>query len=593
MKHATVVKRRGGRRGSADELHLVGHLASILSPDDLLASLDGALDDLRSFLAADDAELFVVEGEASGDLILVACRGVDEQALCSQQRFSAGCGYPGVVARHGAMIAVEDMRRDPRFLRRSVCERGVRAFAGVPLRDGRGVIGSLHVMWRQPRAMTRRELRLLERFAGPLAMALRAGIATWRQTLAACLTAAGDDPARALASALRCMQEAVTARRGTLVMGDARDGATVVVSEGEPTGLTLPCQQERRGWCSELARGHAVLAHECKRCVHVDGHCCVPLTRGAALLGTGAFDIAPPTGQPATRPLLPLLVMAQEVAARMPALRERAASFALSGPVERAREASLELHCFGSFELRLDGERVSPTVFRRKKTLQLLKLLALHAGRPLSRYALVEWLWPEVDEDSGNNRLHVTMHELRKVLEPMHRRGRWRFIETVGDAFRLRVGGGVAVDLVTFAEHIAAGRAAVRTRDATAGLSHFEQAAALYRGALLEDEPYEPWCEEPREELMRQVVEALTATAKLATELEQPERAIASLRRAVQVDAWREDLHQQLLGLLVRAGRCAEAQAHYERSRRQLRDELGVEPALHLPAGVQARSAMA
>ncbi len=75
------------------------------------------------------------------------------------------CGH--VVAGERTLV-VEDIARDPRFAHNpALKERGLRFYAGAPLRDAEGhVYGSLCVLDTQPRSLGESEVRLLESMAG-------------------------------------------------------------------------------------------------------------------------------------------------------------------------------------------------------------------------------------------------------------------------------------------------------------------------------------------------------------------------------------------------------------------------------------------
>lgn len=82
------------------------------------------------------------------------------------------CGH--VVAKADTVV-VEDIARDPRFANNPVLrERGLRFYAGAPLRDAEGhVYGSLCVLDTKPRSFDEREIRLLESMAADLMESLQ------------------------------------------------------------------------------------------------------------------------------------------------------------------------------------------------------------------------------------------------------------------------------------------------------------------------------------------------------------------------------------------------------------------------------------
>ena len=83
----------------------------------------------------------------------------------STKREVSLCGH--VIANDETMI-VRDLARDPRFANNPfVKERGLRFYAGVPLRGPNGLpIGSLCILDTKPREITRQEQELLKMIAG-------------------------------------------------------------------------------------------------------------------------------------------------------------------------------------------------------------------------------------------------------------------------------------------------------------------------------------------------------------------------------------------------------------------------------------------
>jgi GAF domain-containing protein len=86
------------------------------------------------------------------------------EAGCTSRDISL-CGH--VIANDEVLI-VRDLARDPRFANNPlVKERGLRFYAGVPLRGPNGFpIGSLCILDTKPREMTRQEQDLFKMIAG-------------------------------------------------------------------------------------------------------------------------------------------------------------------------------------------------------------------------------------------------------------------------------------------------------------------------------------------------------------------------------------------------------------------------------------------
>ena len=88
--------------------------------------------------------------------------GLPEEIAEAQQtsRELSVCGH---VIANDELLVVEDLARDRRFANNPLLkERGLRFYAGVPLRSNNLPIGSLCILDIKPRRMTEREKRLLE-----------------------------------------------------------------------------------------------------------------------------------------------------------------------------------------------------------------------------------------------------------------------------------------------------------------------------------------------------------------------------------------------------------------------------------------------
>ena len=121
-----------------------------------------------------------------------------------------------------------------------------------------------------------------------------------------------------------------------------------------------------------------------------------------------------------------------------------------------------------------------------------------------------------------------------------------------------------------------AGRAGRRA--AGPALDALEAALALWRGAPLADLAYEPFAqaeiarlEDLRVAALEQLVDAKLALGRHA-------EVIGELERLVEEHPYRERLRAQLMLALYRADRQADALQAYQDARRQLVEELGIEP---------------
>lgn len=610
-------------RGSSDSVatfelqHTLLALASIansLSPDHFNASLDHALDLLRDATGADSAELFLAEPN-SHDLLLTAFRGPYWRAFCEATRFAPGHGFPGRVLQSGTPVASSTLSSDPRFLRSAVTSKGFRAYVCVPLMAGNQVIGTVSLGSRQTEFSTSDALRVLTWSSGLLTSVIQAG------TLRASRIALPERPIHSDDSSdIDLLLDALLQQVLTLSEADAAAitlggrGTTPLihrVSEGFAIESLMSCPMHgdaahtcpaiddelgvalwgpRRDWpetCQQLPRaGRASY--------------CLPLRHGDRAIGLIqlVYQVAAP--RPPTQPLgllhefaahaAELLVFFGEPGARMTAITavpELAESPPRNGPATGARQSAFEpleqnarlhIRCFGPCEITWDRSPISPSVFTRRKALTLLKILVLHSEQPVSRDAIIEWLWPDSDPDSGANRLHGIVHALRQVIEPPAARGEWRIVQNADESYLFQPLDPYWLDLTAFRLAIDAGEHASERGDIELAIARFEEATTLYRGELFSDEPYADWCMIDREVHREIYLTALERLAGLLAMNRSHDRVIDVCRQLIRHDPLREPIQQLLIESLWRNGRRDEALRHYDRFLKLLRVELQADP---------------
>ena len=79
--------------------------------------------------------------------------------------------------------------------------------------------------------------------------------------------------------------------------------------------------------------------------------------------------------------------------------------------------AAVAVEALGRFRVLREGVAVPRSAWRSRKARDLLKMLVARHGRPVSRDALIEALWPEEDPARCANRLSVALSTLRGVLD--------------------------------------------------------------------------------------------------------------------------------------------------------------------------------
>lgn len=266
--------------------------------------------------------------------------------------------------------------------------------------------------------------------------------------------------------------------------------------------------------------------------------------------------------------------------ARRQSLLEFGARWDLARAEEhRAKDdrAVLSVSTLGGLQVRrADGTVVGTGEWQSKKARHLLKILVARRGKPVPRDQLIELLWPEEDPARSANRLSVALATLRRVLDP-----EGAMIDLVITADRSTVTlrhESVSVDVDRFLREAASGLADLASERRRRGLEKLRRAASLYAGDFLEEDLYEDWAVDLREEARRVFIQVARVLAAEAARGGEHETTTRYLLLILERDPYDERAHLALVHSMIRAGSHGEARRLYRRYVERL-SELDVEPA--------------
>jgi DNA-binding SARP family transcriptional activator len=158
------------------------------------------------------------------------------------------------------------------------------------------------------------------------------------------------------------------------------------------------------------------------------------------------------------------------------------------------------------------------------------------------------------------------LFQVRRLL------GRANAISYEGGAYRLQ-SRQYSYDVDAFHRDLAkAGRARSAQRE-----RYLMEAISLCQGDYLED-IYSEWTEELRASLRREYHQALEDLAKNCRAQGRLEDAAEYCHRLLDKDTLREDIHRELMGILLEMGDRAGAIRQFEKLRLILEEELGADP---------------
>ena len=222
----------------------------------------------------------------------------------------------------------------------------------------------------------------------------------------------------------------------------------------------------------------------------------------------------------------------------------------------------MEFRILGPLEV-LDGGQNVPLGGSKQRA--LLAFLLLHANRVVPRDRLIDELWDATPPETARTALQVHVSQLRKAL------GR--------DAIVTRAPGYVIevdpqqLDHVRFEQLVAS----VDGSDPSQTAQTLREALALWRGQPLADLG-DSLARPERAQLEEERLLALERRIDADLELGLHAQLVPELEGLVREHPLRERFRGQLMLALYRCGRQAEALDEYQRGRRLLSDELGLDP---------------
>jgi peptide/nickel transport system substrate-binding protein len=196
----------------------------------------------------------------------------------------------------------------------------------------------------------------------------------------------------------------------------------------------------------------------------------------------------------------------------------------------------------------------------------VLAALLLHPNAVVSRDELIAAAWDEQPPASVQQTLDSYVSRLRRVI------GSDR-LERRSPGYVLRVAEG-ELDLERFESLVARSRGA----DPETAAELLREALALWRGPALADLRYEPFALEAARRLEEQRLEALETRIDAELAAGSDGVLVPELEELVAEHPLRERFAGQLMVSLYRAGRQADALEVFQSARRELVDELGLEP---------------
>lgn len=238
----------------------------------------------------------------------------------------------------------------------------------------------------------------------------------------------------------------------------------------------------------------------------------------------------------------------------------------------------LRVDLLGPLSAMVDGRRVAVPGRRQAA---LLACLALQAPHAVSVPTLIDAVWFDQAPRRAEPTLQQHVSTLRAALEPSRPKAAPSLVRTEGAGYRLELTSGDIADFEAASRRAEGATAAGRWQPA---LAELDAALGLWRGPALDGVVATPWFGAHRVRLAER--RAALAQTRLAVLVNagRNDQAIADAEAILAQEPLRESVWATLMIALYRTGRSADALAAFQRARRTLDDELGIQPGASLQA---------
>jgi ATP/maltotriose-dependent transcriptional regulator MalT/two-component SAPR family response regulator len=226
----------------------------------------------------------------------------------------------------------------------------------------------------------------------------------------------------------------------------------------------------------------------------------------------------------------------------------------------------LSVKALGSLEIAWAGREVTRSAWASQKTKEVFLFLVDRS--PVKREDLLETFWPEMSSGRGYANLYQTLYRIRRAIG--------EDILVLKDQI-CRFTDDIAVEYDVSAFEKTARSALAKPLTDRGRVDELEAALRLFRGEYLHDLAVD-WAGQRAEEINRLFLAVIREEADERIVLCRYEEARASVARGLEIDPYRDELHQRMLKILAAMGRKHEVVDHYQKYIFLLRKDLGLDP---------------
>ena len=247
---------------------------------------------------------------------------------------------------------------------------------------------------------------------------------------------------------------------------------------------------------------------------------------------------------------------------------------------ESTHRFELQIRMFGSLEVTLGEEPISDEFWGRRQLQDLLKILVIERGNPLSVDQLVEWLYPDLDPSKGTQNVRRRISELRRLLEPELQKGTdsLYIITSPHGGYSFSRDASCWIDYEDFFSNFAAAREMESSGEWSKAENKYQIALQLYLGEFLPEDIYEDWSQSLRNQLNETRLQTRSRLAECLARQGRFKRALDLCRAALEENPTYESLYRQKMLFHFLNGEVDQSNRTLESCRLMLTEHFDSEP---------------
>lgn len=239
-------------------------------------------------------------------------------------------------------------------------------------------------------------------------------------------------------------------------------------------------------------------------------------------------------------------------------------------------EQKIQIKMLGRFAILVDGTDVVPQLSKSKKGLSLLQYLLLQDGAAVPNQQLYEVLWPSEESSNPESALKTLISRMRTILSK-YSETLSRCIVTDRGSYRFNTALGIDVDLAEF-RRLSATLLPKQTIAEDEG-PLYARVVQVYRGDLLADgNAQENWVTAYHVELHEAYLKLVYRYVQWLEARENHDEVTYVCRKALEVDAFDEQMHLSLMNAMLKRGSINEALMQHKHATEIYYKYLGIQP---------------